>query len=115
MTETRYQFILKNFKVNAVQDYIGLKQPMLLLLGGKDLNVDVLNTKEVVEQLIGDQQNIQIAMIKNASHGMLDAQSFNEQKPGLLFLLKLMWKGESAVAPDFYTVLDDWLGSKIDD
>jgi pimeloyl-ACP methyl ester carboxylesterase len=109
MSEARYRFVLKNFKVDATQDYLGLKQPMLLLLGDKDLNVDVFNTKEVVENLIGDQQNIQISIIENATHGMLDAAHFNEQTPGLSFLLKLMWKGERAVAPEFYSVLDGWL------
>lgn len=113
MTEARYQFVLKNFKSNAAQDYIGLKQPLLLLLGDKDLNVDILNTKEVVGKLIGDQQSVQISIIKNATHGMLVAKSFNEQSPGLLFLLKLMWKGEHAVVPEFYIVLDEWLSSRI--
>lgn len=48
MTKPRYEFILKNSSVNATQDYIGLKQPMLLLLGDKNLNVDINNTKSVV-------------------------------------------------------------------
>jgi hypothetical protein len=33
MTKARYGFILKNSSVNATQDNVGLKQPMLLLLG----------------------------------------------------------------------------------
>lgn len=109
MTEARYQFILKNLRVNATQDYIGLKQPMLLLLGDKDLNVNIWNTKSVVEKLIDSQQSIKISIIKNATHGMLNTKHFNEQKPGLLFLLKLMWKEEKAFSPEFYTVLDEWL------
>jgi len=113
MSEARFRFILKNFKANATQDYIGLSQPMLLVLGDKDLNVDILNTKEVVEKLMGDQQSIQISIIRNATHGMLDAEYFNEQTPGLSFLLKLLWKGERAVVPEFYIVLDEWLSSRI--
>ena len=113
MSEDRYQFVLKNFKADATNDYTGLKQPMLLLLGDKDLNVDIFNTKEVVENLIDDQQSIQISVIKDATHGMLDAEHFNEQSPGLTFLLKLMWKGERAVAPEFYIKLDEWLSSRI--
>jgi len=109
MSEARYQFVLKNFTADATQDYIKLKQPVLLLLGDKDLNVNILNTKAVVQNLIGEDQNIQISVIKNATHGMLDAGNFNEQTPGLSFLLKLMWQGEQAVAPEFYNVLDEWL------
>ena len=109
MTEARYQFILKNFRVDATEDYIGLKQPMLLLLGDKDLNVNVWNTKSVVDQSMDNQQSIQVSIIKNATHGMLDAKYFNEQTPGLSFLLKLMWKEEKAFSPEFYSVLDEWL------
>jgi pimeloyl-ACP methyl ester carboxylesterase len=109
MSEDRYGFILKNSSVNATQDYIGLKQPMLLLLGDKDLNVDVDNTKSVVEKLIDGQQNIQITIIKNATHGMLDAKHFNQQSPGLTLLFKLIWKGDKALAPEFNHVLDEWL------
>ena len=74
-----------------------------------------MNTKEVVENLIDDQQSIQISVIKDATHGMLDAEHFNEQSPGLVFLLKPMWKGERAVAPEFYIKLDEWLSSRISD
>jgi alpha-beta hydrolase superfamily lysophospholipase len=109
MTEERYRFILKNLNVNAAQDYIGLKQPMLLLLGEKDLNVDILNTQKVIEKLIVEQPNIQITTIKNATHSMLNADHFNKQIPGLLFWLKLVWKQERAVTPEFYMVLDEWL------
>ena len=109
MTEDRYQFILKNLSVNASQDYVGLKQPTLLLLGEKDLNVDILNTKEVIEKVIAEQPNIQISIIKNATHSLLNADDFNEKVPGLLFWLKLIWQGENAVAQQFYTVLDEWL------
>ncbi|MBL4673250.1 MAG: alpha/beta hydrolase [Arenicella sp.] len=114
MSEARYQFILRNFRVNATSDYIGLTQPILLLLGDKDLNVDILNTKEVVEKLTEGQQNIQISIIKNATHGMLNAKHFNQQTPGLSFLLRLMWQGEKAVAPEFYMVLDEWLSHTAD-
>ncbi len=85
ITQERYPFILKNLSVNASKDYIGLKKPMLLLLGDKDLNVDIANTKKVIENLVNDQQRIQISIIKNATHSMLDAKSFNEQTPGLSF------------------------------
>jgi dienelactone hydrolase len=109
MTKDRYGFILKNSRVDATQDYIGLKQPMLLLLGDKDLNVDIYNTKSVVEKLIDDQPNIQITIINSATHGMLDAKHFNQQSPGLTFLFKLIWKGDKALASEFNHVLDEWL------
>lgn len=80
-----------------------------MLLGDKDLNVDIYNTKSVVEKLVDDQPNIQITIINNATHVMLDAEHFNQQSPDLAFLFKLIWKGEKAVAPEFNHVLDEWL------
>lgn len=112
MTKDRFGFILKNSSVNATQDYIGLKQPMLLLLGDKDLNMDIYNTKSIVKKLVDDQPNIQITIIKNATHVMLDADHFDEQSPGLAFLFKLIWKGDKAVAPEFNNVLDEWLSRR---
>jgi hypothetical protein len=75
----------------------------------KDLNVDIYNTKSVVEKLVDDQQSIQVSVIKNATHIMLDAKYFNEQAPGLTFLFKLIWKGDKAVVPEFHDVLDECL------
>jgi hypothetical protein len=38
-----------------------------------------LGTQSVVEKLIDKQQNIHVSIIRNATHGMLDAKHFNQQ------------------------------------
>jgi hypothetical protein len=68
MPETRYPFILKNFRVDAKEDHIKLSQPLLLLLGDKDLNVSIFDTKSVVEKVTDNQRLIRVSIIKSATH-----------------------------------------------
>ncbi|MFT7492417.1 MAG: hypothetical protein ACI80S_002019 [Pseudohongiellaceae bacterium] len=68
MPETRYPFILKNFRVHAKKDHIKLSQPLLLLLGDKDLNVSIFDTKSVVEKVTDNQRLIRVSIIKSATH-----------------------------------------------
>jgi pimeloyl-ACP methyl ester carboxylesterase len=99
----------KNLQANAFDDYNSLDQPLLILLGDKDLNVDINETKESLSKLFRHRSNAQITIIPDASHGLLKAESFNQQVPGLRFWLKLMWAGESALAPDLPIVLNEWI------
>ncbi|WP_414980531.1 alpha/beta hydrolase family protein [Congregibacter sp.] len=109
MSEQRYGFVAKNFEVNAYSDYKNLRQPLLILLGDQDLNVDIFETEKKLTKLFRDRDNLQISIIRNATHGLLRANSFNQQTPGLLFWLKLMWEGEAALAPGFLPALGEWI------
>jgi len=109
MSEQRYGFVAKNFQANAYEDYKDLQQPLLILLGEQDLNVDINDTKEKLLTLFAHQNNLQVSIIPSATHGLLRAKTFNQQSPGFLFWLKLMWKGEAALAPDFLPVLGEWI------
>jgi alpha-beta hydrolase superfamily lysophospholipase len=109
MSEERYEFVVMNFQVNAFDDYNNLDQPLLILLGDKDLNVDINETKESLTKLFRHRSNAQITIIADATHSLLKAKTFNQQSPGLRFWLKLMWAGESALAPALLPVLNDWI------
>ena len=109
MSEQRYGFVKKNFQANAYDDYKDIQQPLLILLGDQDLNVDINDTKEKLLTLFRHRNNLQISIIPSATHGLLRAKTFNQQSPSLLFWLKLMWKGEAALAPDFLPVLGEWI------
>ena len=111
MSERRYGFVLRNMNANAYKDYVGIKQPMLILLGEDDLNVDVNDTREQLRGLFQSQRNIQISMIDGASHGMLDSRHFNQQSPTFSSWLKLIWMGERAFAKGFFPVLEGWIES----
>jgi alpha-beta hydrolase superfamily lysophospholipase len=109
MSEQRYGFVEKNFQANAYDDYKDLQQPLLILLGDQDLNIDINETKEKLLTLFRHQNNLQVSIIPSATHGLLRAKTFNQQSPGLSFWLKLMWKGEAALAPEFLPVLSEWI------
>ena len=110
MSEARFGFVERNLLANASEDYENLRQPMLILLGEQDLNVDINETRDSLTRIFRHRNNIQINIIPNASHGLLKAEAFNQQVLGLLFWLKLIWAGESALAPGFTSVLNDWIG-----
>jgi fermentation-respiration switch protein FrsA (DUF1100 family) len=109
MSERRYGFVERNFQANAYGDYKDLQQPLLVLLGEEDLNVDIYETQEKLLELFRHRDNLKILIIPDASHGLLKAGTFNQQSPGLLFWLKLMWTGEEALAPGLLTVLGEWI------
>jgi hypothetical protein len=112
MSEQRYGFVERNFQANAYDDDKNLQQPLLILLGDQDLNVDIHETNEKLLTLFRHRNNLQISIISNASHGLLKAKGFNQQSPRFLFWLKLMWRGEAALAPDFLPVLGEWINRK---
>lgn len=109
MTQDRFIFVKKNFLSDATDDYQGIRQPILILLGEEDLNVNVENTQNVLRKIFSNQSNMTMHMIPNATHGLLKHPKFSEQKPGLAFLLRLMWEGENAYTDEFFQNLDGWL------
>ncbi|MFT4712310.1 MAG: alpha-beta hydrolase superfamily lysophospholipase [Candidatus Azotimanducaceae bacterium] len=109
MSEQRYGFAERNFEADALNDYKNLQQPLLVLLGDQDLNVDINETKEKLLTLFRHRNNLQVSIIPNASHSLLKAKGFNQQSPGIFFWLKLMWVGETALAPEFLPILGEWI------
>jgi len=109
MSEERYEFVVMNLQASAFDDYNNLNQPLLILLGDKDLNVDINETKESLTKLFRHRSNAQITIIADATHSLLKAKTFNQQSPGLRFWLKLMWAGESALAPGLPIALNEWI------
>ncbi|MFT4852582.1 MAG: pimeloyl-ACP methyl ester carboxylesterase [Candidatus Pseudothioglobus sp.] len=109
MSEARFAFVKRNLSANASNDYKNLSQPMLILLGEHDLNVDINATKSSLASIFRYRNNAQVTIIPKASHGLLKAEVFRQQVPGILFWLKLMWTGESALAVGFPPVLNAWI------
>ncbi|MCU8299700.1 lysophospholipase [Vibrio vulnificus] len=105
----RFEFIKKNVLSDATQDYRGLTQPMLILLGENDEHVDSVNTFNVLTSRYQKQSNATIKMVPNATHALLRYPNFDSQTTGLTFLAKLWWLGDGAYAPDFLSTLSSWL------
>jgi alpha-beta hydrolase superfamily lysophospholipase len=109
MPEDRFVFVKKNFLSDATEDYRGITQPILILLGEEDRNVNVWNTKKSLQQIFNMQDNLKIQMIPNATHSLLKHPKYSAQKPGLDSILKLMWDGENAYSITLFDHLKKWL------
>ncbi len=109
LSEDRFSFVHKNYRVNAYKDYQGIEQPLLILLGEDDLNVDVKDTQRQLLEIFAEKRNMTLMILPNATHSLLKSQYFNVQSPGLWFWLKLMWMEEDALSDEFFPVLESWL------
>ncbi|MCG8312920.1 MAG: alpha/beta fold hydrolase [Pseudomonadales bacterium] len=109
MSGKRFEFIRKNIRSNALNDYEGINQPVLILLGEHDLNVDGKDTALQLTELFSERSNLTLRIIADANHGLLKRSHFNEQDPGVWYWLKMMWMEEDAFARDFLPTLSEWL------
>ena len=109
MSKTRYHFVLKNYRSDAIQDYHNINIPTLLLWGDGDLNVDAKQEFNRWQQAENKNNYVETQLIFNASHGMLKAHEYSSQNFGFKQWLKLMWQGQDALATDFMPALLLWL------
>lgn len=72
ITEERWKFIQKNFKSDAGEDIKHFYSPVKLFLGGRDANVDSVNTKMVYEKNV-PKNLLNVTVIPSADHSMLRA------------------------------------------
>lgn len=107
LEKDRYEFVLNNFKADASDDYSNIKVPSLFLWGEKDLNV---NAKEEFKWWqTQTNEFVTTKLIDNASHAMLNADSFNSQNFGFRQWIKLMWLEQDAFAADYLPTVLTWL------
>jgi len=68
--EDRWTFIKKNYKADSTEDIKHFYSPVKLFLGGKDINVDSNNTKEVFEKEVSSKL-LKVTFIPTTDHFML--------------------------------------------
>lgn len=90
INEDRFQFIQQNIESDAEQDIQNIDSPTLVLFGADDLNVDIQEPYDTYKRLFEakDALHHELKVYPNTTHGLLKSEHFNEQKPGLFFLLK---------------------------
>jgi alpha-beta hydrolase superfamily lysophospholipase len=109
-SKDRFEFVLKNFESDAAQDYKKINVPALFLWGENDMNVDAIN--EYKKWKVNSQKNVTIKLLNNATHGLLNNESFSGQQFGLIKWFKLMWLQQDALATEFMPILLSWLDRK---
>lgn len=78
LTEDRWNFILKNYKSDSTKDIQGFYSPVKLFLGGKDINVDSSNTREVFEKEVR-KDLLSVTYIPTTDHFMLRKSLVNSK------------------------------------
>jgi pimeloyl-ACP methyl ester carboxylesterase len=103
----RYQFVLKNFMSDAIIDYSKINIPSFFIWGERDENVNAIDEFNWWQS--NSNEYVITKLIKNANHGMLDAESFSGQNFGFTHWVKLMWLEQDAFASDFFPAVEMWL------
>jgi esterase/lipase len=109
MSKERFLFVKKNYLSDATENFNGITQPVLILLGEEDRNVNVQNTYAVLKKIISSKTNLSLYIIPNATHTLLKHPKYNSQKPGPLYFIKLMIDGEKAYSTAYFMHLTEWL------
>lgn len=78
MSEDRWNFIKMNYKSDSTEDIRHFYSPVKLILGGKDSNVDSVNTKEIFEKEV-PKELLSVTLIPTTDHFMLRAPLVNSR------------------------------------
>lgn len=70
MSEERWRFVMKNVHADATADLAGFRTPVLLMLGGHDLNVDVEETDGVYRRSVKPDL-LKVSYLPEADHSMM--------------------------------------------
>jgi len=71
MSPDRWRFAQRNFLSDASADLVGVHVPVLLMLGGHDVNVDVADTEAGYRRNLPDPGLLQIANYPGATHSLV--------------------------------------------
>lgn len=107
LSEERWNFILKNYQADATEDLRFFYSPVKLFLGGKDINVDSNNTKEVYEQEI-PQNILSVTLISGTDHFML-RDSIVDSK--MRTTLTALFAPRQLAHPQYYAGIKEFLQS----
>ncbi|WES87419.1 alpha/beta hydrolase family protein [Dickeya fangzhongdai] len=72
LTPDRWTFIQKNFQADATDDLKNIHTNVLLMLGGKDINVDVNNTRNTYQALLTRPGQLTVKYYPPSTHNMVD-------------------------------------------
>lgn len=71
MTPDRWRFVSRNHTSDATRELAAGHAPVLLLLGGHDLNVDVAETEATYRRLLTEPGELRVERYADATHGMV--------------------------------------------
>jgi len=109
MSEKRFRFVQKNYKVNASEALSKVEVPLFAVFGENDLNVDVSKVAPEYQALLKNSPASEIKVYPEATHSLLKADHFNYQKPGVQFLIKLKMWGRRAFTQNVLSDISSYI------
>ncbi|MEV7595921.1 alpha/beta hydrolase [Kitasatospora sp. NPDC089797] len=71
ITPERWDFDLRNYRSDATEDLAAVKAPVLLILGGRDLNVDSADTEAGYRRILPTPGQLQVRRFEDATHNIV--------------------------------------------
>lgn len=87
MPEERWFFVSKNFRADASDDLKNFNTPVLLLLGDRDIHVDIKETEKVYREQVNPPELLKIKVFPDTEHSMLAEATADSPVRALLISL----------------------------
>jgi len=107
MSRDRWIFVQLNFQLDATADLLTFDSPVVLILGGHDLNVDVENTRAVYEQQI-PASKLRVLYLPNVDHSMIKHELVNSK---LRLYMTGLFAPRSMLDTSYYTQVAQFVAS----
>jgi len=114
MSQSRYEFVRLNYASDASEDIAAMREPVLVLWGDADLNVNPTANYDVYRQLLGDNARQKVGLQAGATHSLLRKGWFNYQTPEEWpFYSKALFAclGRSAYVPGVLETISTWINN----
>ncbi|KAF6558624.1 alpha/beta hydrolase [Paenibacillus sp. EKM202P] len=101
----RWSFIGKNFRSDSTKELSYFKSPVLLVLAGKDMNVDVKDTERVYRQKISPEL-LSVIHLPKVDHSMMNEQIAHSKS---LTFLTAIFAPRQLVDDEYLKILADYV------
>ncbi|MFM2485907.1 alpha/beta fold hydrolase [Celerinatantimonas yamalensis] len=112
MAKARFNFVVRNYNRDSIPYLATMQGPVLALWGEYDKNVDPIYNPKIYKQYLDKMKDQQTLVIKNATHGLLNANWFNYQLPNEWpFWKKVVFviMGRHGYASGALTTISQWI------
>lgn len=107
----RFIFIQKNINSDATNDLSTINCPTFGVFAKNDTNINSLKSYNTYKQILSKKAlpKLMLKMYPNATHSLLKANKFKNNKPNLWFLLKLHFYSKKAFVNDFLNDISNFI------
>ncbi len=102
------ELISKNFRSDSTEELSYFKSPVLLVLAGKDINVDVKDTERVYRQKISPDL-LSVIHLPEVDHSMMNEQIAHSKS---LTFLTAVFAPRQLVNDDYLQILADYVSQR---